>query len=56
MKYEIPAEAEDRLPAPDTRSGRLSRWFLQRVFSGRACPPLQGPGFIAESAAGKAAR
>ena len=30
MKYDIPSEAEERLPDPGTRSGRLSRWFLQR--------------------------
>ena len=30
MKYEIPAEAEERLPAPDSRTGRLTRWLLQR--------------------------
>ena len=30
MKYEIPAEAEERLPARDSRTGQLSRWLLQR--------------------------
>lgn len=30
MQYEIPPEAESRLPPPQKRRGRFSRWLLQR--------------------------